>query len=34
MNIKENFYVYIYREVLAFVDWFKAIGAPPATRHI
>jgi hypothetical protein len=32
MNIKENFY--IYREVVAFVDWLIATGALLGTRHI
>jgi hypothetical protein len=34
MNIKENFYIYIYREVLTLVDWFIATVAPPAIRRI
>jgi hypothetical protein len=34
MNIKENFYVYIYREVLPFVNRFITTGAPLAARHI
>jgi hypothetical protein len=34
VNIKEHFYVYIYKEILAFVSWFLATGAPLAARHI
>jgi hypothetical protein len=34
MDFKENFYIYIYREVLTFVDWFIAIGAPLAARRV
>jgi hypothetical protein len=34
MNIKENFYIYIYREVLPLVDRFIATGAPRAARYI
>jgi hypothetical protein len=39
MNIKENFYIYIYKEVLAFVDrfmslYFMVTGALPAVRCI
>jgi hypothetical protein len=34
MNIKENFYRYIYKEVLIFVDQFMASGALLAARHI
>jgi hypothetical protein len=33
-NIKENIYIYIYREVLPFVGQFIATGAPLAARHI
>jgi hypothetical protein len=34
MNMKENFYVYIYREFLPFVNRFIATGAPLAARHV
>jgi hypothetical protein len=34
MNIKENVYRYIYKEVLTFVDQFIASGALPAARRI
>jgi hypothetical protein len=34
MNTEENFNIYIYRELLTFVDWFMATVAPPAVRHI
>jgi hypothetical protein len=39
MNIKENFYIYICREVLAFVDQFMSVrfmvtAALPAARRI
>jgi hypothetical protein len=34
MNIKENFYIYMYREVLTFVEWFIVTGAPLAARHV
>jgi hypothetical protein len=39
MNIKENFYIYIYKAVLAFLGWFTALrftatDAPLAARSI
>jgi hypothetical protein len=34
MNIKENFYIYMYREVLSFVNQFITTGALLAMRHI
>jgi hypothetical protein len=34
MNIKENFYVYIYKEVLTFLGWFTATDALLAARCI
>jgi hypothetical protein len=39
MNIKDNFYIYIYKEVLAFVDRFMSVrfmatAALPAARRI
>jgi hypothetical protein len=39
MNIKENFYIYINKEVYTFLSWFTALrftatDAPLAARHI
>jgi membrane protein required for beta-lactamase induction len=34
MDIKENFFIYIYREVLTLVFWFIATGAPLAARRV
>jgi hypothetical protein len=34
MNIKENFFIYLYREVLTLVFWFIATGALLAARRV